>query len=94
MPEENLTRASSPWLLRIELNRETVADKKLTMQEIADQVEEEYGSDLVGFLSLSKFLLARLGFSCFSRLLCVFFVRVLPERDIVKVDLHTTTHAW
>ena len=46
MPDEDVPQASSPWLLRIELNREMMADKKITMQEIAHQIEQEYGNDL------------------------------------------------
>ncbi|KAJ0410245.1 hypothetical protein P43SY_002577 [Pythium insidiosum] len=46
MPDEDTPIARSPWLLRIELNREMMADKKLTMSEIASQIEAEYGQDL------------------------------------------------
>lgn len=46
MPDEDTPIARSPWLLRIELNPKMMADKKLTMGEIAAQVEAEYGQDL------------------------------------------------
>ena len=46
MPDEDVPQSRSPWLLRIELNREMMADKKLTMNEIAGQIELEYGQDL------------------------------------------------
>ncbi|TMW63060.1 hypothetical protein Poli38472_005678 [Pythium oligandrum] len=46
MPDEDMPMARSPWLLRIELNREMMADKKLSMSEIASQIESEYGQDL------------------------------------------------
>ncbi|GMF25445.1 unnamed protein product [Phytophthora lilii] len=46
MPDEDTPIARSPWLLRIELNPKMMADKKLTMGEIAAQVESEYGQDL------------------------------------------------
>lgn len=46
MPDDDTPQARSPWLLRIELNREMMADKKLTMSEIASQIESEYGQDI------------------------------------------------
>jgi DNA-directed RNA polymerase II subunit RPB1 len=47
MPEDEIdTSKLSPWLLRIELNREMMADKELTMKQVADCIGEEYGSDL------------------------------------------------
>jgi len=36
----------SPWLLRIELDREMMTDKKLTMQDIAERILHDFGSDL------------------------------------------------
>jgi len=47
MPDEELDpEKMSPWLLRIELNREMIADKNLKMQEIAAKMAEMYGNDL------------------------------------------------
>ena len=47
MPDEevDLDRAS-PWLLRIELNREMMVDKELRMEDVANKVTEEFGDDL------------------------------------------------
>eukprot|EP00027_Filamoeba_sp_ATCC50430_P000934 CAMPEP_0168554826 /NCGR_PEP_ID=MMETSP0413-20121227/7995_1 /TAXON_ID=136452 /ORGANISM="Filamoeba nolandi, Strain NC-AS-23-1" /LENGTH=1668 /DNA_ID=CAMNT_0008585609 /DNA_START=242 /DNA_END=5249 /DNA_ORIENTATION=- len=47
MPDDdfNVDRMS-PWLLRIELDREVMTDKKLSMQNIADRIYEDFGSDL------------------------------------------------
>ncbi|GKB03315.1 RNA polymerase II large subunit [Tanacetum coccineum] len=36
----------SPWLLRIELNREMMVDKKLSMADIAEKINLEFGDDL------------------------------------------------
>lgn len=36
----------SPWLLRIELNREMMVDKKLTMADIAEKINMEFDNDL------------------------------------------------
>ena len=36
----------SPWLLRIELDRKRMTDKKLTMEMIADKVSKGFGDDL------------------------------------------------
>jgi len=36
----------SPWVLRIELNREMMIDKKLSMARIADKVDEHFASGL------------------------------------------------
>jgi len=36
----------SPWLLRIELDRERMTDKRLLMQDIADKIAQDFGSDL------------------------------------------------
>jgi DNA-directed RNA polymerase II subunit RPB1 len=47
MPEEEINTANlSPWLLRIELNREKMTDTKLTMQEIAERIHADFGGDL------------------------------------------------
>jgi len=43
--EEDLRRLS-PWVLRIELDKAPVYVKKLKMEEIVNQINEEYGSDL------------------------------------------------
>eukprot|EP01114_Cavostelium_apophysatum_P013538 TRINITY_DN32_c0_g1_i1.p1 TRINITY_DN32_c0_g1~~TRINITY_DN32_c0_g1_i1.p1 ORF type:complete len:1763 (-),score=484.60 TRINITY_DN32_c0_g1_i1:80-5368(-) len=36
----------SPWLLRVELDREMMTDKKLTMQDIAQKIVKSFGDDL------------------------------------------------
>jgi DNA-directed RNA polymerase II subunit RPB1 len=36
----------SPWLLRIELDREMMTDKKLTMMDILQRITDEWGEDL------------------------------------------------
>jgi DNA-directed RNA polymerase II subunit RPB1 len=36
----------SPWLLRIELNREMMVDKKLSMADIAEKINREFDDDL------------------------------------------------
>lgn len=47
MPDEDMNiDAMSPWLLRIELDREMMADKRLTMADIATKIQEDFGSDL------------------------------------------------
>lgn len=47
MPDEDLNLdRMSPWLLRIELDRGMMTDKKLTMADIANKIFEEWGSDL------------------------------------------------
>jgi DNA-directed RNA polymerase II subunit RPB1 len=43
--EEDLRRLS-PWVLRIELNQVVMVDKKIKMNEIAQQIANEYGTDL------------------------------------------------
>jgi DNA-directed RNA polymerase II subunit RPB1 len=43
--EEDLRRLS-PWVLRIELNQVVMVDKKITMNEIAAEIANEYGTDL------------------------------------------------
>ncbi|GAX77905.1 hypothetical protein CEUSTIGMA_g5347.t1 [Chlamydomonas eustigma] len=43
LPDEDLdVRRMSPWLLRIELNREMILDKKLTVDRVAARIIEEY----------------------------------------------------
>eukprot|EP01113_Clastostelium_recurvatum_P019728 TRINITY_DN2328_c0_g1_i3.p1 TRINITY_DN2328_c0_g1~~TRINITY_DN2328_c0_g1_i3.p1 ORF type:complete len:1809 (+),score=540.19 TRINITY_DN2328_c0_g1_i3:155-5581(+) len=44
--EEVNIEAMSPWLLRIELDREMMTDKKLTMADIAAKIHGEFGNDL------------------------------------------------
>jgi len=47
VPDEDFDpKAMSPWVLRIELNRDVVADKKLRMVDIAATIQREYGADL------------------------------------------------
>jgi DNA-directed RNA polymerase II subunit RPB1 len=36
----------SPWMLRIELDRKRMTDKRLTMEQIAERVKAEFGDDL------------------------------------------------
>eukprot|EP00743_Colponemidia_sp_Colp-15_P005255 GILK01005654.1.p1 GENE.GILK01005654.1~~GILK01005654.1.p1 ORF type:complete len:1742 (+),score=310.58 GILK01005654.1:266-5491(+) len=36
----------SPWMLRIELNREMMADKQLSMSDIAEKINVDFGGDL------------------------------------------------
>lgn len=38
-----------PWLLRLELNRSKVIDKKLTVNEVVEKISEEYKSDMLCF---------------------------------------------
>ncbi|VDD92561.1 unnamed protein product [Enterobius vermicularis] len=45
MPDFDPSRAS-PWLLRIELDRRRMTDKKLTMEAIADKIHQGFGDDL------------------------------------------------
>ena len=45
MPDFDPTRIS-PWLLRIELDRKRMTDKKLTMEQIADKINQGFGDDL------------------------------------------------
>ncbi|KAJ2743394.1 DNA-directed RNA polymerase II core subunit rpo21 [Coemansia sp. BCRC 34301] len=40
---------TSQWLLRLELNRSMVVDKKLTVNEVVERISEELGSDLQCF---------------------------------------------
>ncbi|PWA79497.1 RNA polymerase II large subunit [Artemisia annua] len=47
MPDEELDMGKiSPWLLRIELNREMMVDKKLSMADIAEKINLAFGDDL------------------------------------------------
>eukprot|EP00854_Cymbomonas_tetramitiformis_P009466 gene9466-11218_t len=47
LPEEDMDPDRlSPWLLRIELNREMMVDKKLTMADIAERINMEFDNDL------------------------------------------------
>eukprot|EP00816_Leptocylindrus_hargravesii_P004270 CAMPEP_0196809198 /NCGR_PEP_ID=MMETSP1362-20130617/9154_1 /TAXON_ID=163516 /ORGANISM="Leptocylindrus danicus, Strain CCMP1856" /LENGTH=1770 /DNA_ID=CAMNT_0042183805 /DNA_START=2209 /DNA_END=7521 /DNA_ORIENTATION=+ len=43
--EDDLRRLS-PWVLRIELNKQVFFDKKMKMEEIVTEINREYGSDL------------------------------------------------
>jgi len=43
---ESDLRRLSPWVLRIELDAKIVTDKKIRMNEIVRQVQNEYGTDL------------------------------------------------
>lgn len=45
MPDFDVNRISS-WLLRIELDRKRMTDKKLTMEQIADKISSGFGDDL------------------------------------------------
>ncbi|KAG9511162.1 DNA-directed RNA polymerase II subunit RPB1, partial [Fragariocoptes setiger] len=45
MPDFDTTRIS-PWLLRIELDRKRMTDKKLTMEQIAEKISLGFGDDL------------------------------------------------
>jgi DNA-directed RNA polymerase II subunit RPB1 len=45
MPDFDTSRIS-PWLLRIELDRKRMTDKKLTMEEISEKITQTFGSDL------------------------------------------------
>ncbi|KMZ61970.1 DNA-directed RNA polymerase [Zostera marina] len=44
--EEVIPEKISPWLLRIQLNREMMVDKKLNMVDIADKINLEFSDDL------------------------------------------------
>ncbi|KAL5997271.1 DNA-directed RNA polymerase II subunit rpb1 [Asimina triloba] len=47
MPDEDIAPEKiSPWLLRIELNREMMVDKKLSMGDIAEKINLEFDDDL------------------------------------------------
>lgn len=45
MPDFDPTRIS-PWLLRIELDRKRMTDKKLTMEQISEKINAGFGDDL------------------------------------------------
>lgn len=45
MPDFDTSRIS-PWLLRIELDRKRMTDKKLTMEQIAEKINLGFGDDL------------------------------------------------
>ncbi|RZR76521.1 hypothetical protein BHM03_00001335 [Ensete ventricosum] len=44
--EETAPENMSAWLLRMELNREMMVDKKLTMADIGERINHEFGDDL------------------------------------------------
>ncbi|TQD85770.1 hypothetical protein C1H46_028686 [Malus baccata] len=47
MPDEEVNSDRiSPWLLRIELNREMMVDKRLSMADIAEKINNEFDDDL------------------------------------------------
>ena len=45
MPDIDTARIS-PWLLRLELDRRRMTDKKLTMEQIAEKINHHFGDDL------------------------------------------------
>ena len=45
MPDFDASRIS-PWLLRIELDRKRMTDKKLTMEQISEKIQTGFGDDL------------------------------------------------
>ena len=45
MPDFDTSRIS-PWLLRLELDRKRMTDKKLTMEQIAERINAGFGDDL------------------------------------------------
>jgi len=45
MPDFDASRIS-PWLLRVELDRKRMTDKKLTMEQIAEKINIGFGDDL------------------------------------------------
>eukprot|EP00850_Spirogloea_muscicola_P018640 SM000173S03009 [mRNA] locus=s173:142606:150701:- [translate_table: standard] len=52
MPDEGVSvERMSPWLLRIELNREMMVDKKLTMEAIGEKINQEWSDDLTCIFS-------------------------------------------
>lgn len=52
MPDEGLeVDKMSPWLLRIELDREMMVDKKLTMETIGEKIASEFDKDLTCIFS-------------------------------------------
>ena len=47
MPDEDLpAERMSPWLLRVELNKDMMIDKNLTLSYITDKINQEFGDDL------------------------------------------------
>ncbi|KAH7850342.1 hypothetical protein Vadar_031346 [Vaccinium darrowii] len=47
MPDEEIDpKKISPWMLRMELNREMMVDKKLSLADIAEKINLEFGDDL------------------------------------------------
>ncbi|QDZ21005.1 DNA-directed RNA polymerase II [Chloropicon primus] len=52
MPDEDIEESRlSPWVLRIELNREMMVDKNLTMSEVAERITSEFSDDLTCIFS-------------------------------------------
>lgn len=53
MPDEQDEgfRQQSPWLLRIELNREMMVDKKLSMADVGHRITQEFGDDVAVIFS-------------------------------------------
>ena len=45
MPDFDVEKIS-PWLLRIELDRKKMTDKKLTMEQISEKINHGFGEDL------------------------------------------------
>ncbi|CAF1186930.1 unnamed protein product [Rotaria sp. Silwood1] len=45
MPDENISKIS-PWLLRIELDKNKIINKTLTMEQIYEKISKEFGEDL------------------------------------------------
>ena len=45
MPDFDVSRIS-PWLLRMELDRKRMTDKKLTMDQVAEKISQGFGEDL------------------------------------------------
>jgi hypothetical protein len=58
MPDFDASRIS-PWLLRIELDRKRMTDKKLTMEQISEKINAGFGDDLVRRISLKLIFFAR-----------------------------------
>ena len=45
MPDEEIDIARiSPWVLRVELDREAMSDKSLSMEDITERIAKEYGT--------------------------------------------------
>jgi len=48
MPDDDLNLSrTSPWLLRIELNRKMMLDKKLTMADVSNKISDDFQRDLM-----------------------------------------------